>query len=102
MPNQTNNYTGRKCHLHHFVVTTRNGTCGIRQLRQPFRTKVAKILNYKSAERYRIEQAEKLMSPRDHEPSILPKAMVLFLNISWHWILPGQISQPHMHLPYIP
>lgn len=55
----------------------RSGTCGKRQLRQPIRREIAETLKYKSAERYRSEQAEKLMSPGDPEPPILPKSSVL-------------------------
>lgn len=55
----------------------RSGTCGKRQLQQPIRQEIAETLKCETSERYRSEQAMKLMSPDDPEPPILRKSSVL-------------------------
>lgn len=63
--------------LMHCDIVVREGTCGKRPLRQPYRTEVAEALMHKSAERHRIEIANDKMSPGDPEPPTLPKSNVL-------------------------
>lgn len=66
----------------HCEFTLKKGVCGKRQLRQPFRTEVAEMLKYKTAERYRIDEASKLMIHGEKEAPIIPKASVL--NVAKH------------------
>lgn len=62
--------------------TIKKGICGKRQLRQLFMTEVAEVLKYKSAERYRIDRAAKLLIPGEKELPNLPKASVI--NVTKH------------------
>lgn len=55
----------------------KKGKCGKRELREPYRTNVAKTLIHKSVARFRVESADKLMNRDDPEPPILPKSTVL-------------------------
>lgn len=59
------------------VLKQKTGKCGKRELREPYQNKVAKVLIYKSVERFRVENAEKMMNRDDPESPTPPKSSVL-------------------------
>lgn len=61
----------------HCNFNVKIGTCEKRQLRQPFCKEVAKLLTQKSAARYRLQEAEQLMTLGDPEPPTFPSSDAL-------------------------